>query len=44
MREAYLFYNNLNNKENLYFKMYTECTITLDNNNCMMWHPLSLHP
>jgi len=43
MREAYLFYNNLNNKENLYFKMYTECIITLDNNNCMMWHPLSLN-
>ena len=45
MKEAYLFYNNLNDKNNLFFKMYTECTCTLSYNadNFMMWQPLSLH-
>lgn len=44
MREAYLFYNNLNDKNNIFFKIYTECTSTLSykNHNFMMWHPISL--
>jgi hypothetical protein len=42
MREAYLFYNNLNDKNNIFFKIYTESTSTLSYNkdNCMMWQPL----
>ena len=44
MREAYLFYTNLNNKHNIFFKIYTECTSTLSYNrdNFMEWQPLSL--
>lgn len=44
MREAYLFYNNLNDKNNICFKIYTECTSTLSYNkdDFMMWYPLSL--
>jgi hypothetical protein len=32
MREAYLFYNNLNDKNNIFFKIYTESTSTLSYN------------
>jgi hypothetical protein len=44
MRETYLFYNNLNDKNNIFFKIYTECSSTLSYNrdNFMMWQPLSL--
>ena len=44
MREAYLFYNNLNNKNKVFFKIYTECSSTLNYNtdNFMMWQPLPL--
>jgi hypothetical protein len=44
MREAYLFYNNLNDKNKICFKIYTECISTLSHNrnNFMMWEPLSL--
>ena len=44
MREAYLFYNNLNDKNKICFKIYTECSSTLNYNkdNFMMWQPLSL--
>ena len=44
MREAYLFYNNLNDKNNIFFKIYTECTSTLSYNidNFMEWQPLPL--
>ena len=44
MREAYLFYKNSNDKDKIYFKIYTECISTLSNNidNCLMWYPLSL--
>jgi hypothetical protein len=44
MREAYLFYNNLNDKNNICFKIYTECTSTLGYNrhNFMTWQPLPL--
>ena len=44
MREAYLFYTNLNDKNNIFFKIYTECSSTLSYNrdNFMEWQPLSL--
>jgi len=42
MKEAYLFYNNLNDKNNICFKIYTECTSTLSYNrdNFMTWQSL----
>lgn len=46
MREAYLFYNQLINKNNIFFKIYTECTSTLDIHNkeiFMMWYPMPLN-
>ena len=44
MREAYLFYTNLNDKNKIFFKIYTECTSTLSYNreNFMIWEPLPL--
>jgi hypothetical protein len=44
MKEAYLFYTNLNDKNNIFFKIYIECSSTLSNNenNFMMWNQLSL--
>ena len=45
MREAYLFYTELNNKENILFKVYTECTTTLDiidKGPFMTWYPIPL--
>ena len=45
MREAYLFYKNLNDKNKICFEIYTECSSTLSYNkyNFMMWQPLSLN-
>ena len=45
LSESYLFYNTLNDKNNIFFKIYTECSSTLDNynkDNFMMWYPLHL--
>jgi hypothetical protein len=44
MREAYLFYNNLNDKNKVFFKIYTQCSSTLNYNKdiFMMWQPLCL--
>jgi len=44
MREAYLFYTNLNDKNTIFKKIYTECSSTLSYNRdaCMMWYPLPL--
>ena len=45
MREAYLFYTELNKNNEIHFKIYTECISTLSYNNrdnLMMWYPLSL--
>ena len=44
MSEAYLFYNNLNDKNKIFFKIYTECISTLSYNrdNLMTWYPLHL--
>ena len=43
-REAYLFYTTLNNKNDIFFKILTECISTLDLNKktYMNWYPLSL--
>ena len=46
MREAYLFYNELHDKNNISFKIYTECSSTLnkyDKENFMAWYPISLN-
>lgn len=45
MREAYLFYAKLENKNKIFFKILTECTITHDitNKEFMMWSPISLN-
>ena len=47
MREAYLFYTQLNDKNNIFFKIYTECSSTLNghnnNINYMDWQPVSLN-
>lgn len=44
IKEAYLFYNNLNDKNKICFKIYTECRSTLSYNkdNFMMWQLLTL--
>jgi len=44
-KEAYLFYTNLSNKNNIFFKIYTEFTSTYEinnNENFMRWSPISL--
>ena len=44
MREAYIFYSILYDKNNIFFKIYTECSSTLSYNrdNLMMSYPLPL--
>jgi hypothetical protein len=45
-KEAFLFYNSLNNKKEISFNILTECCTTYDLNNkdtFMMWYPLSLN-
>ena len=44
-KEAYLFYTKLNNKNEIFFKIYTESSSTYDIHNkdtFMMWYPISL--
>jgi hypothetical protein len=46
MKEAYLFYINMDNKKDIFFKIYTDCITTHEINkkeNVMMWYPLSLN-
>ncbi len=45
MKEAYIFYNQLNDKRNISFRVYTECSSTLDLHveNFMQWYPISLN-
>jgi len=45
IREAYLFYTELNDKNNVLFKIFTECTSTLDieKHNFFKWYPISLN-
>jgi hypothetical protein len=44
MNEAFLFYTELNDKDKVFFKIYTECSSTYNLNNkvFMEWFPLSL--
>jgi len=45
IKEVYLFYSELNNKNDIFFSVYTECSSTLDLINrekVMMWYPMSL--
>lgn len=44
MNEVFLFYLGLENKDNIKFNVYFECSSSLELNNhkkFMMWHPLS---
>ena len=44
MREAYLFYTKLNNKNEIHFQYYSECSSTLNAYNkeiFLMWHHMS---
>jgi uncharacterized protein (DUF2344 family) len=46
MREAYLFYNQIIDKNNMRFQIYTECSSTLEpynKENFMVWYPISLN-
>ena len=45
-KEAYLFYNQLNNKNNIFFNIYTECSSThniINKDTFMKWCPISLN-
>ena len=42
-REAYLFYSKLNNKNEIHFQYYTECSSTYGKENYLTWYPLSLN-
>jgi hypothetical protein len=42
MKEAYLFYNNFNNKKELRFQYYTECSNTYIEGIYLDWYPMSL--
>jgi hypothetical protein len=44
MKEAFLFYTELQDKNNVRFKIYTEFSSTYnkENENYMEWHPISL--
>jgi len=41
MRETYLFYTELNNKNDVRFQYYTECSSTYGKGNYFTWYPLS---
>jgi hypothetical protein len=42
MKNAYAFYQALENKENIFFHIYTECCSTKDSNTFMAWFPITL--
>ena len=42
MREAYLFYTELNNKNEIHFQYYTECSSTYGEGTYFNWSPMSL--
>jgi hypothetical protein len=42
-KEAYLFYTELNNKNEIRFQYYTECSSTYGKGIFLMWHPISLN-
>ena len=41
-RAAYLFYTELNNKNEIRFQYYTECSSTYGTGYFLMWYPISL--
>ena len=41
-KEAYSFYNKLNNKNEIHFKYYTECSSSYSKENFFIWYPMSL--
>ena len=43
MKEAYLFYTELNNKNEIHFQYYTECSSTYGEGIFLMWYPMSLN-
>ena len=43
IREVYLFYNMLDNKDRIQFQYYTECSSTNDKGTFLSWYPMSLN-
>jgi hypothetical protein len=43
IREAYLFYTNINDKNNIFFKIYTQCSNTYGEGIYLTWHPISFN-
>jgi hypothetical protein len=43
MKKAYLFYTELKDQNNIHFQIYTECSSTYNNENFLMWYPMSLN-
>lgn len=43
LREAYLFYTELNNKINIRFQYFTECSSTYGEGIFLSWYPISLN-
>jgi hypothetical protein len=43
MRKAYLFYTELNNKNEMRFQYYTECSSTYGDGTYFNWCPMSLN-
>ncbi len=43
IREAYLFYTELNNKNEIHFQYYTECSSTYGEEIYLNWYPLSMN-
>ena len=42
-KNAYLFYNDLNNKDEIHFQYYTECSSTYNKGFFLTWYPMSLN-
>ena len=42
-KKAYLFYTELNNKDEIDFQYYTECSSTYGEGSFLMWYPISLN-
>jgi hypothetical protein len=43
LREAYLFYTELNNKNEIRFQYYTECSSTYGEGKFLKWLPMTLN-
>jgi hypothetical protein len=42
-KKAYLFYTELNNKNEIFFQYYTECSNTYGEGTYFNWYPMSLN-